>query len=99
MGKTTPEKIVEKLKDNLQKVDRNESCDLLYVERAVGICSLSLSEQHSWVNQFDFTDKNNEIYFLNPIKHCALSEFHFYFKLFEVRASHFIAIIKARKDI
>ena len=97
MEKTTPKKIVEKLKDNLLKVDKNESRDLLYIERAIGICSSALLELREWVNQFNFTDKNDEIHFFKITKPYVLSEYLFHSKLFEIEAKQPITSIKARK--
>ena len=97
MAKSTPEKIVEKLKDNLQKVDRNESCDLLYIERAIGICSSALLELREFVNQYTFKDKEEEIHFFKSTKPYVLSEYLFYSKLFEIEAKRPLTSIKARK--
>ena len=67
MAKNTPEKIVEKLKDNLLKVDRNESNDLLNIERAIGICSSPLLEMREFVIQYNFKDKKRKSPFLNSL--------------------------------
>jgi hypothetical protein len=92
MAKSTPEKIVKKLRDNLLKVDRNESHDLLYIERAIGICSSALLEQREWVNQFSFTGKNHEIHFLKVTRPYVLSEYLFYSKLFEIEVTQILIV-------
>jgi len=97
MAKNTPEKIVEKLKDNLQKVDRNESLDLLFIERAIGICSSALLELREFVNQYNFKDKEEEIHFFKVTKPYVLGEYLFHSKLFEIEAKQPVTSIKARK--
>lgn len=97
MAKNTPESIVEKLKDNLQKIDRNESRDLLYIERAIGICSSALLELREFVNQYNFKDKEEEIHFFKVTKPSVLSEYLFHSKLFDIEAKQPVTSIKARK--
>jgi hypothetical protein len=85
------------LRDSLLKVDRNESLDLLFIERAIGICSSALLELREFVNQFNFIDKEEEIYFFKVTKPYVLSEYLFYSKLFEIEAKQSVTSIKARK--
>jgi hypothetical protein len=97
MAKSTPEKTVEKLRDNLLKVDKNESHDLLYIERAIGICSSALLELRQWIIQFNFTVKNNEIHFFKVTTPSVLSEYHIYSKLTEIEAQKPVTSIKTSK--
>jgi len=97
MSKSTPEKIVEKLKDNLINVDAIEYHDLLYIERAIGICSSALLELREFVNQSSFKDKEEEIYFFKVIKPYVLSEYLFHSKLFDIEAKQPVTSLKARK--
>lgn len=97
MAKNTPEKIVEKLKDNLLKVDRNESNDLLNIERAIGICSSTLLEMREFVSQYNFKYKEEEIPLFKLTKPYVLSEYLFYSNLFEVETRQPVISIKSRK--
>jgi hypothetical protein len=97
MAINIPEKIVEKLKDNLIKVDRNESCDLLYIERAIKICSSAILELREFINQYYFNEKEEEIYFFKATKPFLLSEHLYYSKLFEIESKQPVTLIKAKE--
>ena len=97
MSISTPEKIVEKLKDNLINVDANEYHDLLFIERAIGICSSALLELREFVNQSSFKDKEEGIDFFKVIKPNVLSEYLFHSKLFDIESKQPVTSLKARK--
>jgi len=98
MSKTTPKKIVEKLKDNLINVDANKSRNLLYIKRAFGICFSALLELCEWINQFNFTVKNDEIHFLKVAKPYVPSKRLFHSKLFEVDANQLVVSINTQNN-
>ena len=82
----TSEYIIKKLRTNFLKVDTNESRDLLFIERALGICYSALSELRQWISQLNFIDKNDEVYFLKVTKFYVLGKCFFHYKLFEIEA-------------
>jgi len=84
MAKSTQDKIVEKLRDNFLGDDKNESYDLLYIERAIGICYSALLELCEFINQYYFKEKEEKIHFIKVNMPYVLSEYIFYSKLFEI---------------
>lgn len=98
MAKSTPEKIVEKLIDNFLKVDKNVSLDLLYIERVIGIYSTALFELREWVNQFNFTVKNDKVHFFKVTKPYVFSEHLLDSKLFEIESRLPVTSIQTRKN-
>lgn len=81
-----PEKIIERLEDNLIEVDWNECRVLHYIKTAIGICSSALLELRQWINQFNFAFKSEKINFLKVAKPYVLSNCLFHQKLFELEA-------------
>jgi len=97
MSKSTPDKIVEKLKDNLATAENNESRGLLLIEQSIGICSSSLMELREWVNQNNFKDKEEEIHFFKVTKPYMLVEYLYFSKLFEIEIRRPVTTVRVQK--
>ena len=97
MSKSTPDKIVEKLKDNLATADNNESRDLLLIEQSVGICSSLLMELREYVNKNDFETVDEEVDFFKVTKTYVLGEYLYFSKLFEIEIRRPVTTIRAQR--
>lgn len=97
MSKTTPKRIVSKFKDNLINVDANKSRDLFFIEITLGICFSTFLELPEWINQFNFTVKNEKIHFLKVAKPYVAGKHLFHYKLLEADNNQLVLSIIPRK--
>ncbi len=97
MDNPTPKHIIEKLKNNLQKISSDEINDIIKTERAVGICSAALLELREYVNDLDFKNQEEEIRFFREKKSYALGEYLYYSRLWEILIRQPVTSIRKRK--
>lgn len=97
MNYTTPENIVEVLKNNLLNLGYDGTRDLLIIEKAIGICSTALLKLREYVNKNDFETLEEEIHFFKVTKSYVLGEYLYFSKLFEIEIRRPVTTIRAQK--
>ncbi len=64
----SPDQIIKKLEKELDEINQSKEDSVIIIKKAIGICSLALTDLRKFIIDNKFKNKQEEIHFFKQVK-------------------------------